>query len=329
MRRSIVEAEFNRTVVAGHYGADREYMVERAENNLRWCTRRAGTARVVEYWYDDIDEIINAKVPECNAANWKSTLGYCFHGNITETGKGDKGWIGTTASMPTFNSYLTHGWERGAKKISEALDNPSLVIPQAKSVRRRRRRGPMGDSVDIHRVMRGELDTAWDYRKREMSVRKSSKNVLIMLNNSFNANVTAQEAMWSGACAAWLNNILQASGRNVMIEYTSNGFGAITSGGKGSVCFTITVKNYDEPIALDKLAAVASLPGFERIYGFKAILAHDEEICSSLGRGCDWYVPSHVKEYADEVLYISGIRSEQAAVAFLNRTIAQLEGNDG
>src|SRR5690606_24628605 len=94
-----------------------------------------------------------------------------------------------------FNQILKYGHSR----YVEMMLKDTIKMEAPVSIRRRKVNGDFGDDIDIHKVMSGQLSTAW--RKRGAQPRVGIKNIRIMVNISMNNQVTSKQAVWRGVAA--------------------------------------------------------------------------------------------------------------------------------
>lgn len=172
-------------------------------------------------------------------------------------------WTGCE-SAEQFAERIKQGWVDGADRLMQ------LPIKEVEptSIRRIRYRGEQGDDLDIHRVLRGDLDTAWEYRKR--GCRSSvGRHITIVCNIAANCSVDADRLFWRGASALRLAETLESAGYSVRLVA---GMGATGIDSKGNVDngYLFEIKSPEQPVDVANLAAVVCLPGYFRIIGFGA-----------------------------------------------------------
>lgn len=175
----------------------------------------------------------------------------------------DAKWTGCE-SAEQFASRIKQGWAEGADRLMRL---PVAEISPT-SIRRIRHRGEQGDELDIHRVYRGELDTAWEYRKR--GARSAvGRNITIVCNICANWNVIAERLFWRGAAALRVAEALESAGYSVRIV-AGMGATSIDSNGNVNNGYLFDIKSPEQPIDVANLASVVCLPGYFRIIGFAA-----------------------------------------------------------
>lgn len=196
------------------------------------------------------------------------------------SGWGGADWLGAANRAELFRR-LSEGWAEGARRLSE-VEVPDV---EAKSVRRRKVRGDQGDWIDMQAVYRGDLSRAWTRtRKRETSAPRS---VSVVINLGANCGVTAESLAWRGISALRLCESLTEAGYSVAIYGTVAGRGADISSKVDSIQL-VEIKAEDQPLDLDRLAALTIMPGWFRTSGFAGLVlgcdAVGAQACTGLGK---------------------------------------------
>lgn len=189
-------------------------------------------------------------------------------------------WTGCD-SAEQFAKRIKQGWVDGAERLMK------LPIKEVEptSIRRIRYRGEQGDDLDIHRVYRGELDTAWEYRKRG-SRSSVGRHITIVCNIAANCNVSADKLFWRGASALRLAETLESAGYCVRLV-AGMGASGIDSDGNVDNGYLFEIKSPDQPIDIANLASIVCLPGYFRVIGFgtKVWACNTNGLTSSGGLG--------------------------------------------
>ena len=144
------------------------------------------------------------------------------------------------------------GWRSGGDRIQEVIDR--LDVPRLPSIRRVRRRGDDGDSIEMERVYSGRLDTAWT---RTVLNGPTAPRVLIVVDAIENGNMDAEKMFWRGAAATSLCASLVRAGYSVEMQ----------SAFHSSIKLAVVVKPYNAPFTLTDAAATMACPGFFRGLG--------------------------------------------------------------
>ncbi len=213
------------------------------------------------------------------ATDWKQTRNRDQARVYTTTGGhsgGGDSWFGA----PTFGelqSRLSKGWPEGSQRLLEIATRD--INPQ--SIRRRRERADQGAELDIHAVYRGDLSRAWTRTRRRSGSGVRSVSIVIDLGAS--CGVDASRLFWRGASALKLASALIESGYSVAI------YGA-ASAKRADDCDTVdtvqmvSIKDEDQPLDLDRLAALTAMPGFFRTSLFAGII----KACDLRGKGYEY-----------------------------------------
>lgn len=182
-------------------------------------------------------------------------------------------WLGAP-SPEVFEERLSRGWPEGSQRLM------SLAVREISptSVRRRRLRSDQGDEVDMQAVWRGNLSQAWT-RTRRMS-RPGARSISLILSLGGIATVTADQLFWRGAAALRVASALVDAGYTVAIYGCSPAKEISVSGNMDSVQF-VELKAEDQPLDVDKLAAISAMPGYfrSRLFAGRAFQ------CDKAGKG--------------------------------------------
>lgn len=156
-------------------------------------------------------------------------------------------------------ALVSRGWQRGADRLEQAFASLECDA-KPRTMRRVRIRTDQGDSVDIHRVNSGQLDTAWD-RCAKRSLPGAARVTLVYDAIDF-GGASSDAMFWRGAAVAFLADRLTQAGYAVRV--ISGWSGGVDSG--TAVC-RVQVKPFDAPLDLPTLAAGVALPAFFRSIG--------------------------------------------------------------
>ena len=213
-------------------------------------------------------------------------------------------------------------------KLTPPLYEQSLFRQHKR--KRRRIKADHGNSVDIHAVMQGRLDRAWDGQKFEERVLHANKNVHLVINCSLNSSVEAKDAEWRSAATIAIYNELTRQGKSVavyMVRTSSNMFKEFN----GICTLMAPIKRLGERMSMEHMAAWTSatftrsammykysnsIPGVSPTYGY--------------GFAQNWEVyPHSLAKLADAgqaVVYVPHCFSEYAAKAAIERVVTQIIG---
>ncbi|APD20342.1 hypothetical protein AM24_151 [Acinetobacter phage AM24] len=189
-----------------------------------------------------------------------------------------------------FEQTMLHGDKIKAIEIEE-IQAPEVKVESRK---RKRHKGPIGDTLDIHAVYRGELDRAWTYTKRDMHD-GGMKNITLLINIGDNCGISSQALGWRGAVALKVCDVMTEAGYNVRIianQMTEN----VTRDDDGYGYNCTTVKDFDEYLDVPKLAAIFCRAGFFRSVIFTTIV-YEAEL---LGKRVDYGLGRSIKSQSEE-----------------------------
>ena len=234
-------------------------------------------------------------------------------------------WTGCD-SAEQFAERIRRGWVDGADRLMK------LPIREVEpvSIKRRRRFGEQGDDLDIHKVYRGELDTAWTYHKREAK-NSVGRQITVVCNLSASCGVNAEQLFWRGASALRLAETLESAGYSVRIvaAMSSNG---VDEDSKVNNCYLFEVKSLDQPIDVSNLAAIVCLSGYYRVIGFSAKVwaCNTNGLTASMGLGyaTDQHIPRAMDEWYPNEYYImqpGTVLSEQAAAEWIASSVDTIQ----
>lgn len=235
------------------------------ETNRRFCH------------YDSVSQVMDAEISNTeNRDHYQETL----HESR------DRGWFGDESHIRTGEQAIkvvNHGWPEGLERATRELDK--IELPRLPSMRRKRMRGPDGDSLDIHRVNNGDLDRAWHTTKREPRLVHAGGKITLAVNYTVSAKQLPDEIFWRGALVAFLTDALERTGRRVQIVAHDHVYHFTEKlNSSYELCNSITVKHFHQPMTLDKIMSTCAYIGFSRTIGFKAILLQPEVCRYSLGK---------------------------------------------
>jgi hypothetical protein len=195
---------------------------------------------------------------------------------------------------------INEGWEEGAERIRQLQ---ATEMTQPKSVKRHMVRADQGDSLDIHAVYRGDLNTAWRRTKRDRRPSPAVVRVVAVVAGS--CMQSPNQFFYRGAAVAKLTDLLTQAGYSVEVvaACVAQQIGADRN---GDYCHTITLKHSTAPLDLSQLAAVLCQQGFVRYYMFKSFTA----LATKVGRHFGWYgSPTALNKLAVDATTESNVRT--------------------
>lgn len=242
-------------------------------------------------------------------------------------------WYGID-TLSALRGAVERSWADGLQKMNKHMRE--VHMSAVGSVKRRRVRQDFGDHLDIHRVYAGDLSRAWLATERKISHGLGRDHVTILASIGGDSNRSADAMFWKGATVCVLAQGMEASGRRVQIVGFYHGGGAYR-GRKGTTTVSFTLKDYDTPLDVNRVAATTALAGFFRIWCFRALLSA-KDVCG-MGFGHHESVPSgYVKDAkklpeklrrfcgSEGTIVIDGVWSKSDAQDLLDKTAAEIAG---
>lgn len=139
-----------------------------------------------------------------------------------------------------------------------------------------------GDELDIHKVYKGDLEKAWRTTER-IEVDRVHRLVTIIMDVGENWNVDADDTLWNAVVCTKLVDDLQKAGKSVKL-IVGGAVRDLFEGSKSKLITTntITVKEYNQPLAIERVAGMSHL-GFYRLFGFASMCAAEYKATDWLG----------------------------------------------
>jgi len=130
--------------------------------------------------------------------------------------------------------YLPERVERIAR-LSEDLDACGL---EASSVKRQQIWTRQGSRVNPHRVLRGQLSTAW---RRTVRVARSSVQgrIIVVLPLAYSHYITPEHIAWNTAATLTLVSLAKQAGRNVTLYGVDHSLSAYENSPTGTLCIPL------------------------------------------------------------------------------------------
>lgn len=178
-----------------------------------------------------------------------------------------------------FDQLLAHGWPDGMERASELSRQLTPGKPQSR--KRRRRRGPVGDDIDMDRVRAGNLDRAWTRTERQ--ARAIPAVVHIIVDVSVPAAAATDTLFWRGAAAWQACQQLEQSGYSVRVTLAAPAI--LFDSEKTRTIVTADVKQSNQRIQPTTLMAGVAHPAIFRLYVLAALhMSGKNALPSTLGR---------------------------------------------
>jgi hypothetical protein len=239
-------------------------------------------------------------------------------------GESGEHWLGAP-NIKELNRRLKDGWPDGSDRLLKLATreiNPT-------SIRRRRERADQGAELDIHAVYRGDLSRAWTRTRRRSG--SGVRTVAILCNLGANSDTGANSLFWRGAAALKLTTALMEAGYNVAIYGFESGHKSCESS-VTSVAQFVEIKAEDQPLDLDRLAALTAMPGYFRTALFGGIILG----CDLMGRrangGLGTVTHNGVAQIAkmlpvipENAIVQDPVENKASAEAWIDKVMAELD----
>ncbi len=226
-------------------------------------------------------------------------------------------WFGVKGGAKGVADIVAHGWPDGVERMEKNL---SATVPVViTGIKRRRVRGDSGDIIDMQRVYRGELDTAWERTQRNAGAGGKS-TVSMYVDIGANSNIKAGQLFWRGAAALSVADALTAGGYSVEIVAGMYDMAPEVSPRTGiNFWHTVTVKQAAQPLDKNALAAVLCCSGYMRTVVFTGICAVPGRVDAGLGV-CQ---PRNASDLNADITGAEKVRDQASAQAWIDATLAR------
>lgn len=189
-------------------------------------------------------------------------------------------WIGGLRSKEDAYDLLDNGWKTGVDKLVKVKELIGNSVPTLPTKRRVRMVRDQGDELRIDQAMAGDWEQAWHASERQLK----QGSVLIDLWSLYgdSAGSSTDQLFWKGATAAIMVDMLEQAGYQVRLHasflHSKSRYNPQDLGVND-----IIVKDYQDPIAFDQIAAVLCHAGIYRTLGFHSWLHSPHALASGLG----------------------------------------------
>lgn len=286
--------------------------------------------KMVSVHFNSLIELIEFEPPKKNKEKYNEML-YTRKRKETWLGRGnhiakqvlDKALVGDPYLYGLLESYLA--------ELDELTGYHTKAYEQTiVAVKRRKFHGNYGDELDIHKIYQGRLDTAWA-RTERIEVSRKLHLVTLFIDLGGSLGQSASDSIWRAAVAVRLLSELERSGKSVRLVTGILAVNAIK--GKEShkyLTSTITVKEYNQNISLERLAAMTHL-GFMRCFCFAGFYAQKHSLYSSLGQPKDvnQNMPIQLQAEVDaghaKYVYLGRAMCSRTALKCLEKAYEQME----
>ena len=269
---------------------------------------------------DELSSAVSAKDSFTNPENFQKAKMYAF-----ENRDRDADWFGVNGANAVHRARV-EGNESLEQLIESFYGRIKAKLPKAKSCQRVRRRGAMGDEVDVHAMLRGNFDRAWSTTARDF--KRGNAAIRIVVDVGGNAGVSADTLRWRGVAGLSLAKVLQDAGYSVEVvaAFACENF---TIREEDHQTTTIVVKPRSVRFNLKFLAATVALSGFFRTLGFAALALTADKLGTTtvkhMGRSVSVEehlpVPSNVTQLAVS----HAVDSERSALEWIEEAIKLIQ----
>ncbi len=230
-------------------------------------------------------------------------------------------------TISDINRALDRGWSKGAQHMVKTTEGLELNLRVSRP-RRTRTRARIGDSLDMQRVWQGDLERAWS--ATEMSEQMLPlKHICLAIELNGTANFSGIDFMWRGAAALALADLIAESGRMVKIMMYGVTAGAYKDG--TAHAYTVKVKDYTEPLDIERLAAAACMAGTYRHAVWKVREAHPtKKVSATYGhsRYGQWNGLPGIEPENEHVIWASNLWDSRKARQWVEGEIRKLKEVD-
>lgn len=249
-------------------------------------------------------------------------------------------FIGTSVAGAAGAAEVINNAVYGSDKLLNELEKRRKLLKRhdttaqfefstiTKRKRKRVKRG-QGDELDIHAVYQGQLDRAWSTREH-VEIETNANLYTVFIDVGGLANVDFNDSLWRGVAAYKITDDLIKAGKSVRVVVGAAAKGVIVGSHNAIVTTDIIVKNYNEPLSMERLAAMSNI-GFHRVFNFKARCFCESRISTLFGFTNDYLRNSGpiedtgVKQDVSKYIYIDRSTSLHNAVNNLERIYKKIK----
>jgi hypothetical protein len=171
---------------------------------------------------------------------------------------GDTHWIGCT--LAEAKTFAAEGWVEGAERARKFTDLLTSAIGGLID-RVEINYDVEGHNIDVARFLENEPE-CWQRFDVERVQQPAVKYIRIVVNGAASSGVDAKTIMGRGACIAALVELLEYAGNRCEVVL------AMATRSQFNLCALITVKKFDEPLDLPKIAYTLAHPSTLRVHHF-------------------------------------------------------------
>jgi len=171
----------------------------------------------------------------------------------------DSHWKGCTQADA--NKMAEEGWVEGAERARKFTDLLTTAVGGLID-RIEINYDVVGHAIDIGRFVENEPE-CWMRFDVEKIQQPAVKYIRIVVNGTASAGVDADTIMGRGSCLAALVELLEFAGNRCEIVL------ALSTKSQHDLCVLVTVKQFDEPLDLPKIAYTLAHPSVLRVHHFR------------------------------------------------------------
>lgn len=262
---------------------------------------------------------------------WQKSMNETLARSYVQSSDVRASWYGAPCNaQQVVRMASVEGNANGERVMLAFHEQIAQQLPRALGIARMKRRGEMGDELDIHTTLRGAHDKAWTTSFR--AIKRGSGILRLCVDIGGNCSQDADDLQWRGMAGAALAEVMRRAGYSVeIVACFSVTNPSKTRGADGrDVIVSCVVKPRTALPDFGSLAATVGLSGFFRTLGFAAIV-----------RGCDnarQLADSSLGHYLDvsgvlpadpkvTTLFVpSNVMNEASAVEWVKQTVQLLQG---
>ncbi len=213
---------------------------------------------VINEW--QLSEVAGAFDVPCHAKNKGIEAANLSLASRNKSMKGEETWYGGLRSVEAARKLMENGWSDGVERLQSLCSD--LNPPQAKTRKRRPEWRDDGDELSVDRAMSGAWDQAWRTSRRVWSAGPTTIDLYTIYGGS--AGMTAEQIFWNGAACVVLADRLESAGYRVRIVASF-----LHGNGDTVVRSDVVIKEADEPLRIDGVAAILCHAGVYRTFLFR------------------------------------------------------------
>lgn len=163
----------------------------------------------------------------------------------------------------------------GDPLLLKNLDNKIISLNKASGINttdyeqriktsvRKRIHSDQGDELDIEKMYQGDIDSCWTKTSR-VEIDSTHKFVTLFIENGDNWSEDVYSSFWRSAIAVFLTRELERAGKNVKIIIGSCAYHSMIGCSK-LLNQSITIKEYNQRISMERIAAMTHLGFFRSV----------------------------------------------------------------